>query len=417
LTDRDRAVVDFDHHSESYARDPFGALAQLRAQGPMLFSERHGGYWIPTRYDDVAAVAKDDLTYSSRHDIAKPGETGECPYAGIVHPGAPIASSFIEMDPPQSLMYRRLFAPWFARRATERLRPGFQQISAALLDTHIEDGTIDLVMDFANPVPTIAVLWWLGLPTEDWRIYAEAMHAAAHSTPGSDAAARVGELFGRVTGMLVAAIEARRETHHDDLLSELIRFEVEGRALTDEDLLGLLNLIISGAVDTTTSLVACILYYLGDHHDVRFHLATHPEDLPQAIEEFLRYFAPNQAMARTVTRDAELGGQQLHENDRILVFWAAANHDPAAFDGSEELRLDRTPNRHLSFGIGSHFCIGSHFARAEVAAMLEEVFRRIPDYEIDKQQTERYHTIGINNGYVRMPARFTPAKKTGTGLP
>ena len=156
MTGLDRPVVDFDHHSESYARDPFGASAQLRAQGRMLFSERHGGYWVPTRYDDVAAVAKDDLTYSSRHDIAEPGETGECPYAGIVHPGAPIASSFIE----------------------------------ALLDAHIEDGTIDLVMDFANPVPTIAVLWWLGLPTEDWRIYAEAMHAAAHSTPGS---ARGGE--------------------------------------------------------------------------------------------------------------------------------------------------------------------------------------------------------------------------------
>ena len=265
MTDLDRPVVNFDHHSESYARDPFGALAQLRAQGRMLFSERHGGYWIPTRYDDVAAVAEDDLTYSSRHDIAEPGETGECPYAGIVHPGAPIASSFIEMDPP-----------------------------------------------------------------------------------GSDAAARIGELFGRITGMLLAAIEARRETHHNDLLSELVRFEVEGRALTDEDLLGLLNLIISGAVDTTTSLVACILYYLGDRHDVRSHLAAHPKDLPQAIEEFLRYFAPNQAMARTVTRDAELGGQQLHENDRILVFWAAL-HDrtrPATRPDDRSRPGDSSVHRH-----------------------------------------------------------------------
>jgi cytochrome P450 len=383
----------------------------------MLFSERHGGYWIPTHYDDVAALAKDDITYSSRHDISGPDDTGEGPYSGIVHPGAPLAASFIEMDPPESLMYRRLFTRWFSRREIERLRPGFRQISSALLDTRIEEGTIDLVMDFANPVPTIAVLWWLGLPTDDWRSYAEAMHAAAHSKPGSEAVVRIGELFGHITGMLLSAIEARRRIHHSDLLSELVRFEVHGRALTDEDLLGLLNLIISGAVDTTTSLVACILHYLGDNPDVRSHLTRHPEDLPQAIEEFLRYFTPNQAMARTVTKDVELGGQQLHENDRILLFWAAANHDPAAFDHPEELQLGRTPNRHLSFGIGSHFCIGSHFARAEAAVMLEEVFRLIPDYEIDEQRTERYQTLGINNGYVRMPATFNPGTRTGTGLP
>ena len=186
MTDLDRPVVDFDHHSESYARDPFGVLAQLRAQGRMLFSERHGGYWIPTRYDDVAAVAKDDLTYSSRHDIAEPGETGECPYAGIVHPGAPIASSFIEMDPPQSLMYRTLL-----RAARQSVRP---DSGVRVLETRIED------------------------------------------EPGHGFAPRPDD---RRPGMLLAAIEARRETHHNDLLSELVRFEVEGRALTDEDLLGL----------------------------------------------------------------------------------------------------------------------------------------------------------------------------------
>jgi cytochrome P450 len=417
MTRDERPVVDFDHHSGSYAADPFGTLGRLRAEGRMLFSNRHGGYWIPTRYDDVVAVAKDDATYSSKHNLGGSGGTGEGPYSGIVHPGSPVASSFIEMDPPQSLKYRRLLTSWFSRRSIEHLRPGFRQISAALLDARIEDGSIDLVMDFANPVPTIAVLWWLGLPVEDWHSYAEAMHATAHIKPGSEATARIGELFGDITRMLLSAVGARRRRNHGDLLSELIRFEVDGKSLTDEDLLSLLNLIISGAVDTTTSLVACILYYLGDNPDVRSHLASHPGDWAHAIEEFLRYFTPNQAMARTVTRDVELGGQQLHENDRILVFWAAANHDPAAFDNPEELKLDRAPNRHVSFGIGSHFCIGSHFARAEATVMLEEVFRLIPDYKIDKQRTERYQTVGINNGYVRMPATFTPGKKTGTGLP
>jgi cytochrome P450 len=417
VTHDERLLVDFDHHGESYAEDPFGTLTRLRAQGRMLFSNRHGGYWVPTRYDDVVAVAKDDATYSSKHYVGKPHDTGQGPYSGIVHPGSPVAASFIEMDPPHSLKYRRLLTSWFSRRSIDLLRPGFQQISAALLDARIEEGSIDLVMDFANPVPTIAVLWWLGLPVEDWRSYAEAMHATAHTKPGSEGAARIGELFGHITTMLLSAIEARRRGHHGDLLSELIRFEVDGKPLTDEDLLSLLNLIISGAVDTTTSLVACILYYLGDNPDVRSQLAGHPGDWATAIEEFLRYFTPNQAMARTVTRDVELGGQQLLENDRILVFWAAANHDPAAFDHPEELRLERTPNRHVSFGIGSHFCIGSHFARAEAAVMLQEVCRRIPDYEIDKQRTERYETLGINNGYVRMPARFTPGKKAGTGPP
>jgi cytochrome P450 len=417
MTDSERPIVDFDHHGEAYAADPFGALARLRARGRMFFSDRHGGYWITTRYDDVVAVAKDDATYSSKHCPAKAGASGQGPYAGIVHPGSPVGASFIEMDPPESLAYRRLLSSWFSRRSIEQLRPGFRQISAALLDVRIEEGSIDLVMDFANPVPTIAVLWWLGLPADDWRSYAEAMHATAHIKPGSEANARIGELFAHIRVMLRSAIEARRRSHHGDLLSDLVRFEPAGKPLADEDLLGLLNLIISGAVDTTTSLMACILYYLGDHPGLRSRLAGHPETWATAIEEFLRYFSPNQAMARTVTRDVELGGQRLRENDRILVFWAAANHDPAAFDHPEEIRLDRAPNRHVSFGIGTHFCIGSHFARIEVAAMLEEVFRLIPDYEIDKERTDRYQTLGINNGFVRMPARFTPGKKAASGLP
>ena len=169
--------------------------------------------------------------------------------------------------------------------------------------------------------------------------------------------------------------------------------------------------IINGGVDTTTVLLANALEYLDRNHDLRRRLVDEPALLPSATEEFLRYFSPVQAFSRTVARDVELGGQQLERGDRVLLCFGSANRDESEFPAADEFVADRFPNRHVAFGLGKHRCIGSTLARTEFMIMLDEVLARMPDYEIDRDASERYVSLGIVNGWIRMPGRFTPGPR------
>jgi len=168
-------------------------------------------------------------------------------------------------------------------------------------------------------------------------------------------------------------------------------------------------------VDTTGSLLSSVLEYLSRHEDVRARLIADPALIPQATEEFLRYFAPVQALARTAARDCVIGGQHIAAGERVQLSWSSANFDEDAFDDPDELRIDRFSNRHQTFGIGIHRCLGSNFARVEFKVMLEEVLRRLPDFEIGSTAC-RYRSIAIVNGWVNLPATFTPGPREGADL-
>lgn len=142
-----------------------------------------------------------------------------------------------------------------------------------------------------------------------------------------------------------------------------------------------------------------------------------PALIPAAVEEFLRVLAPVQFMSRTATRDVELGGQHIAAGERVMLAFAAANRDPAAFDDPTEVRLDRTPNRHVAFGSGIHRCVGAHLAKVQAVVMLEEVLRRIPDYVVDEERLRPYPSIRAINGYINLPATFTPSPAVGATFP
>lgn len=151
------------------------------------------------------------------------------------------------------------------------------------------------------------------------------------------------------------------------------------------------------------------LHWLHRNPAERDRLIADPGLLPTAVDEFLRVLAPVQFMSRTATRDVELGGQRIAAGERVMLAFAAANRDPAAFDRPAEMRLDRSPNRHVAFGSGVHRCVGAHLAKVEAVVMLDEILRRIPDYVIDEQAARRYPSIGAINGYIGMP-RPSPAR-------
>jgi len=195
-----------------------------------------------------------------------------------------------------------------------------------------------------------------------------------------------------------------------------VQIDIEGRRLTDDEVTSILITTLGGGIDTTTALIANALVYLHHHPEHRGRLARDESFVTSFCEEMLRYYSPVQGFARTVTTDTDLGGCALRRGDRVFLSWAAANHDPLVFDRPEEIIPERFPNRHTSFGVGAHRCVGSTLARAEFGVVLREVLLRMPDYSL-ADGAVRYSNIGTANGWHRLPARFTPGRRVGAPAP
>jgi cytochrome P450 len=404
-----RPVVDVDHTSPAYAEQVHAITRDLRSRCPVAFSEHHGGYWLLTDYDSCAQALRDETVFSSHHAAE---EIDGIRYGGVNIPEAPYQNALVEMDPPEWNVFRRILNPVFAPPRVEELQPRIAEFTAQCIDEVIESGMIDFVLDLANPVPAMVTLLILGLPIDDWAKYAEPTHEVVYTRPGTP------EFDKAVAGQqwmfetLYQEIVERRASPRDDVLTELVTAEIDGRTLTDEEIVSMLNTVINGGVDTTTSLLANAIEYLDRDRDTRQLLIDSPELLPSATEEFLRYFSPVQAFSRTVVQHAELAGQHLQRGDRVLLCFGSANRDDAQFPDPDTFVPDRFPNRHVAFGLGKHRCIGSTLARREFAIMLGQVLERMPDYEINRDRTERYPSIGIVNGYITMPGHFTPGRRS-----
>jgi cytochrome P450 len=399
----DKPVIEFDHLSAQYAADPLSVYREMRSRCPVAWTDAHDGFWVTSTYADVFTASRDDGTFSSKNGVVIPSESG-------------LHLLPIEVDPPELRPYRRAMNPAFNPRAVARLVPEFERLTAWCIDQVIESGEIDLVADLASPVPAMATLLLVGLPVEDWERYAHAFHgmvAYAHGTPQY---AQAVELVISISATLRSEIAERRLHPRDDLLSTLTQVEVEGRRLADDEVASILITTLGGGIDTTTALIANALVYLHDHPEYRARLGHDESYMTGFCEEMLRYFSPVQGFARTVARDTELGGCALRRGDRVFLSWAAANHDPLVFDQPEEIIPDRFPNRHISFGVGAHRCIGSTLARAEFGVIVREILLRMPDYALGDGAV-RYSNIGTANGWHRLPARFTPGRRTGAPAP
>jgi cytochrome P450 len=196
------------------------------------------------------------------------------------------------------------------------------------------------------------------------------------------------------------------------VISYLVQQEVDGRPITLDEVFSMVDLLIAGGTVTTANLVSQSLVWLYQHQDVRQRLIAQPELMDRAVEEFLRVFAPSQALARTIVKDVDFHGCPMRAGDRALLAWASANRDEAGgFEAPDEVDIERWPNRHTSFGIGVHRCAGSHLGRAMGRRLLTEVLTRMPDYVIDLDGVVPYAAQGANSGYTRVPATFTPGPR------
>lgn len=388
----------------SYLHDSDGRVAWLD----------HGqGMWLVGGHKELVRLLTDDDTFSSAHDLPN----GRTPFCGVMTPPTPVRAVPIELDPPDYHPVRQALAPRFNPGSVRSLVPRIQEYTDWCLDQVIESGRSDLFHDLVKLVPAMVTLHLIGLPPEDAVVAADAVHQTGPER------FHLNSTWIHLYQRIRAAIDARREEPANDLISYLQQVEIDGEPFTDLQIFEVAFTLIIGGMSTTAKLLLGALSYYGTHQEERARAQRDPELIPPAIEEFLRYYSPVTFLTRTATRDVCLAGRQIKKGDRVAAGFAAANRDPAVFDDPNSISIDRSPNRHLAFGHGMHFCMGSNLGRTEAAVVIETVLRRIPDYELapepspadDAQRAGRWGKR-LQRG---LPVTFTPGRRadSATTLP
>jgi cytochrome P450 len=411
---REHLRYQFDRHAPDY-RDHFSDITrELHGKCPIAWSDTYGGHWVVSGHQEVFDIARRADILSSDHDPN--GERRG--YQGITLPRTALyRNGFIEMDPPEQRQYRQSLNPYLSPAAVARWKPFVEELVRATVDERIETGSIDFVDHLANVVPAVLTLAMMGLPLADWEFYCEPTHALVYTPAGSPDRARVTQQTMEMMGRLYAAVAECRRQPKPGLIDALIHADIGGASPSDQDVAGALLLLIGGGFDTTTALTAHSLEWLGENPAELERLSRERHTLlDSATEEFLRYFTPAPGNGRTISADCEIDGVRFAEGERLWLSWAMANRDPQAFPDPECVDLARTGNRHSSFGLGIHRCIGSNMARMTFKSMLTAVLDRMPDYVIDASRTEHYETIGVIQGMRHLAASFTPGPRLGPGL-
>jgi cytochrome P450 len=403
-------VDQFDHHSPDFAQHWRDIYADMRQRCPVAHSDRHAGFSVLTRYHDIKRVLGDPDTFVSGRDLSFGDKVVG---GGATVPTNPVRMGMMEMDPPVSQAYRKLLAPLLSRKAIDAYRPRMQEIVSWTIDRIIESGSVDFVDAIANPLPAMVSLDYFGLSLDKWEHYATTLHKAVYRERGS-----VRDMLALVDDVRSTVVERRAMAgERGDLVDALLIGEVDDQPLDDEMATELLFMLLNGGIDTSTALIAHMFGYLGEHPDDRETLIADPALIPSAIDEMLRYFPPGTGVARTVAKPVEIEGHVFAPGDRVYCAIGGANLDPAVFPHPDEVRLVReNSSKHLSFGFGVHRCLGSFLAPMELAVLLGEVLHRMPDYVIDRERVRQYPTIPLVNGYLAMPATFTPGPRVLSGF-
>jgi len=403
---KERVDSDFDHYSTEYAENPHAVEHEMRGKCPMAWSERHGGFWVATSYEGFQRALQDlDLCSSEKFDAEGNVVGGQSipPY-----PGSRMIPD--ETDPPEWAMYRRLVSPSFAPAAVERRRAAVEAFAIETVNSVIEKGEADFVHEIASPVTALITMDILGLPLGDWDTYSGPIRRNAIC----DVSMKGVEISERIYPRLAETVAARRLKPETGLVDELIAARPEGEALSDQTIIDMIWQILVGGFSTTSALLSWSIYYLDQHREDHQDLIDDDRFLRIATEEFVRWSSPVNTLARTVTRDVEIEGQQISAGDRMLFMFGAANRDPKVFDSPDEVQLERFPNRHLGWGTGIHRCLGSNLARLVFQETLRQVLRRMPDFSVDQERAQREPDRAGGNGWISLPLRFTPGPRVHT---
>ncbi len=383
------AAVDW--NDEAFTKAPQSVLSQLPSECPVHAGD--GGAFHVTSRAAVDAVLKDPATFSSHGAIS----------LGAADPLIPL-----EVDPPHHHRYRVLLDPIFAPRKVAEMEGSVTALVNDLIDDFIDTGSTELVQSFTEPLPSTVFLNLLGLPLDNVAEFLRLKDGIIRPPGTTDdelAAARVAAGLDIYT-MFEGVIAQRSASPQDDLVSHFLSAEVEGEKLTREEILGICFLFLLAGLDTVAGQLSVSFAYLLEHPEARRTLAQHPESIPAAVEEFLRWETIVSGIARKTVVDTDLFGVAIPAGSPVHVMIGAANVDETEFSDAMTVDLYRNPNRHLAFGGGIHRCLGSHLARLELRVALREFHRRIPEYRVADNDAVSWILNSPLRSAARLPISF-----------
>jgi pimeloyl-[acyl-carrier protein] synthase len=392
----------FNPMDPEFLADPYPTYHRLRAEDPVHYSPL--GFWVLTRYEDVAAVLRD------ARFIKEPLAALVAARFGAEVPRG-VGLSMLDRDPPDHTRLRSLVSKAFTPRVVEGLRPRIQEIVDGLIARAEAAGSMDLIEEFAYPIPVNVICEMMGVPVQDherfkgWSLDIARGLDSIWLPPDSEIPRRSAAARHAISDYFRELIAQRRASPRGDLLSALIAAEEAGDKLNEEELLATCILILIAGHETTVNLIGNgVLALLRNPEELR-RLRASPGLITTAVEELLRYDGPVQRTARVASDDATIGGHTIRKGEMVMPFIGAADRDPAHFPEPDRLDLARADNRHIAFGWGIHFCLGAPLARVEGQIAINTLVRRLPRLAFVSDTVEYRQSLTLR-GLKALPVKF-----------
>jgi cholest-4-en-3-one 26-monooxygenase len=402
-----RPICDIDVLDRRFYLDPHPRYAWMRAHHPIFWDDRHE-LWVLTRHADISYVSTHPELFCSGQGI---------------RPTQSVDLSLVGLDGERHLRQRRLVNKGFSPRMIRAMETRVRELVAEVLDAIAPRGSCDFVRDVAVAVPLVVIAELMGLPVEDRALlgkWSDRMMAGEGRADLDDPVlADAGAAFGEFVAYLAELIEARRRALRtgshvpDDIISVLVAAEEDGvlesnDELTQDELTMFLVVLLVAGNETTRNAIAGGMWALNQFPDQWRRLCEDPTLFTTMADEIIRYVSPIISFARTTTQPVVLHDQQLEANEKVLMLYQSANRDEDVFDEPDALRLDRSPNPHLAFGIGPHVCLGANLARLEVRVVFEELTRRFPEMSVSSGTEARYNQHALVHSIEALPVEYLP---------
>ncbi len=376
--------------------------AQLRANLADIMDAEQRGYWALTRHRDIIEVSLDQERFSSERGTVITNDLNDERIAQL-------RLWMINQDAPNHTKLRKLVNKGFTKRMIGNMEGHIQRLCCEIVDGIALKGECDFVTSVASELPLLVIAELVGCPLEDRaKLFNWSNQMVGFEDPEFANEARATDAMGEMFEYASRLAAKRRSDPRDDLTSVLVNAEIDGERLDELGFNMFFMLLILAGNETTRNAISGGMLALSEHRDQWQKLLDDPALLPTATEEILRYVSPVISMRRTATRDTEIAGQRIRENDKVVMFYPSANRDADAFENPDRFDVTREPNPHLAFGWGPHFCLGASLARGEIRGIFSELLSRFPDIEVcGPVRRMRSSTV---NSIKSMPVRFTPER-------
>ena len=390
-------------------REPHDVWEVLRREDPVHWHPMPDdvpGHWAITKHADIVEISRNPEIFSSEHSVGMEAPRADPELGG--------ARMIVTSDPPVHVQLRSAVNRGFTPRQVAKLEPQIREIVDGILDEAAPMGECDFVTQVAARLPLAVVQALLGVPEADWRLMYDLTNRQLGSndpeyqTVPGDRFETARQARMELRAYFEEFLRERRKHPEDDLMSIMTLATLDGEPLTDNDILAFCNTVLIAGNETTRTATSGGLLTLIEHPEQRERLIADPSLIPGAIEEMLRWWTPVRFFARVAQTDTEVRGKTIRAGDRVVMWYASANRDEDVFEEPYRFNIDRSPNEHLAFGIGEHYCLGASLARLELRVMFEQLLQRMPDIEL-VGPVDRLNSNFIA-GIKHMPVRYTPSR-------